>query len=309
MDGYRPDSTHQRMKGRKPLQPLLNIVDGKPFVNRAGPMTRFGRFLAAPFASAWHHRDLVIAILRRELRERFKGSVAGWVWAVFAPLLSLITYTVVFGGSTILPNNAAAHSSVDYGLFIFGGLIAYNFFSEMAYRAPSLLHEYAHYIKQTMFPAEMLAVISTLRATTYATIALVLMLLCQLVFAGSLHWTVALLPLWFLSFLAFLLGLTWLLSALGAFTRDTSYLMITITPLLMFATPVFFAQDSLSPTMKMVMYANILTGYIEIIRDLVVFGHLPNPLVCLWTVFLSGLMFWFGYWFFCNRRDGIADVI
>ena len=309
MDGYRPDSTHQRVKGREPLQPLLNIVDGKPFVNRVGPVARFGRFLAAPFASAWHHRDLVIAILRRELRERFKGSVAGWVWAVFAPLLSLITYTVVFGGSTILPNKAAAHSSVDYGLFIFGGLIAYNFFSEMAYRAPSLLHEYAHYIKQTMFPAEMLAVISTLRATTYATIALVLMLLCQFAFAGSLHWTVVLLPLWFLSFLAFLLGLTWFLSALGAFTRDTSYLMITITPLLMFATPVFFAQDSLSPTMYMVMYANILTGYIEIIRDLVVFGHLPNPLVCLWTLFLSGLTFWFGYWFFCNRRDGIADVI
>jgi lipopolysaccharide transport system permease protein len=309
MDGHGTGPSTRPPRKHKPLQPLLNIVDGKPVVERMGPLAGFLRFLAEPFTSAWRHRDLIIAILGRELRERFKGSAAGWVWAVVAPLLSLITYTAFFGGSIKLPNNATSNSSVDYGLFIFGGLIAYNFFSEMAYRAPSLLHEYSHYIKQTMFPAEMLAIISTLRATTYAAIALVLMLACQLVFTGSLHWTVLLLPLWFIPFLAFLIGLTWLLSAMGAFTRDTSYLMMTIAPLMMFATPVFFAQESLSPTMSLVLYANILTGYIEIIRDIVVFGQVPAPLVCLWTLFLSGLTFWFGYWFFCKRRDGIADVI
>jgi lipopolysaccharide transport system permease protein len=286
MDGHGTGPSTRPPRKHKPLQPLLNIVDGKPVVERMGPLAGFLRFLAEPFTSAWRHRDLIIA-----------------------PLLSLITYTAFFGGSIKLPNNATSNSSVDYGLFIFGGLIAYNFFSEMAYRAPSLLHEYSHYIKQTMFPAEMLAIISTLRATTYAAIALVLMLACQLVFTGSLHWTVLLLPLWFIPFLAFLIGLTWLLSAMGAFTRDTSYLMMTIAPLMMFATPVFFAQESLSPTMSLVLYANILTGYIEIIRDIVVFGQVPAPLVCLWTLFLSGLTFWFGYWFFCKRRDGIADVI
>ena len=37
----------------------------------------------------------------------------------------------------------------------------------MAFRAPMLLHEYAHFIKQTIFPSDMLAVISTLRAAAY----------------------------------------------------------------------------------------------------------------------------------------------
>ncbi len=274
-----------------------------------GLLAASARFFAAPFKSAWTHRDLIVAILRRELRERFRGSAAGWVWAVTAPLLSLITYTVAFGGSAKLPNNAVASSPIDYALFIFGGLIAFNFFSEMAYRAPSLLHEYSHYIKQTMFPAEMLAVISTLRAATYTGIAFVLMLACQLFFAGSLHWTVLLIPLWFIPFLAFLTGLTWMLSAMGAFTRDTSYLMMTVAPLLMFATPVFFSPDSLSPAMKIAMYANILTGFIEIVRDLVVFGRLPGLLITSWTLFLSVVTFWFGYWFFCKTRAGIADVI
>ena len=289
---------------------VMHIVDGKAVDPRAyNWLERVVNFLMRPFAESWHHRDLIAAILRRELRERFSGSMAGWVWAVVAPLISLVTYTIVFGGAVKLPNEAESSSAIDYALFVFGGLVAFNFFTEMAYRAPSLLHEYAHYIKQTMFPAEMLPVISTLRATTYATIGLALMLLCQLIFAGSLHWTVLLLPLWFIPFLAFLIGITWLLSAMGAFTRDTAYLMMTIAPVLMFATPVFFSHETLSPNMKLLMYANVLTGFIEIIRDLVVFGKIPNMVVVAWTVFVSMFAFWFGYWFFRRQQDAIADVI
>jgi lipopolysaccharide transport system permease protein len=96
---------------------------------------------------------------------------------------------------------------------------------------------------------------------------------------------------------------------MGAFTRDTAYLMLTIAPVLMFATPVFFLHEVLSPDIKLLMYANILTGFIEIIRDIVVFGRLPDIRVVAWTVFLSTLTFWFGYWFFRRQQDGIADVI
>ena len=135
------------------------------------------------------------------------------------------------------------------------------------------------------------------------------MLLCQLIFAGTLHWTVLLLPLWFIPVPRLPAGITWLLSAMGAFTRDTAYLMMTIAPVLMFATPVFFSHEALSPDMRLLMYANILTGFIEIIRDIVVFGQLPNILVVAWTVFLSALTFWLGYWFFRRQQDGITDVI
>jgi lipopolysaccharide transport system permease protein len=290
--------------------PLLHIVDGKTVVSaRRTIVARVGKFLGEPFVSAWHHRDLLLTILRRELSERFQGSAAGWVWAIVAPLLSLATYTVAFSGAVKLPSGNMSGSHFDYALFIFGGLIAFNFFSEMAYRAPSLLHEYAHFIKQTMFPAEMLPIISTLRATFYATIGLVLMLIAQLVLTGTLHLTVLLLPIWYVPFVAFLIGLTWTLSAMGAYTRDTAYLMMTVAPLLMFATPVFFSTDGFSHTLKLVFYVNILTSFVEVLRDIVVFGRLPNPLVCLWLLFLSAFTFYFGFWFFGKQRDGIADVI
>ena len=48
---------------------------------------------------------------------------------------------------------------------------------------------------------------------------------------------------------------------------------------------------------------------IETVRDLVVFGKLPNPLVCLWVLGVSAVTFWGGYWFFIRNRDDIADII
>jgi lipopolysaccharide transport system permease protein len=289
---------------------LLHVIDGESVIDGdLGAWAKVARFLRAPFASAYRHRDLIRVILKRELDERFKGSQAGWIWALTAPLLSLLIYTFAFGGSAVLPNKTAARTTYDYSLFVFGGLIAFNFFAEMAYRAPSLLQEYAHFIKQTLFPAEMLAVISTLRASAYAGIGVVLMLVAQLAFTHTLSWTVLLLPVWVIAFMAFLIGMTWFLSALGAFTRDVSYLMMTISPLLLFATPVFFSQEVLPHPMNLVIYANVLTGFVEIVRDLVFFGQLPGAAVTAWTLLVSVGMFWFGYWFFNRNRANIADVL
>lgn len=290
--------------------PILHVVDGELVVaERGGAAARLLAFLEEPGRLAWRHRDLIGAILRRELNERFKGSMAGWVWAVMAPLLSLATYTVAFSGVVKLPSQAATASQFDYALFIFGGLIAYSFFSEMAFRGPSLLHEYAHFIKQTMFPAEMLPIISTLRATAYVLIGLAVMIAAQIVLAGTIHWTILLLPLWLVPFLAFLVGMTWFLAALGAFTRDAAYLMMTVVPILMFATPVFWTTEGFPPDVRLLMYLNVLTGFIEIIRDITVLGSLPRLPVVLWTLGLSVVTFYAGYWFFRRQRDRIADVI
>lgn len=288
----------------------LHVVDGKTvsYVG-GGALRRALRFLAAPFVSSWHHRDLINTVLRRELYERFKGSMAGWVWALVAPLLSLATYTLVFAGAVNLPAQVEARSQFDYALFIFGGIIAFNLFTEMAYRAPSLMQEYSHFIKLTMFPPEMLPIISTLRATVYSSVGLALMLVAEVVLTGTFYWTSILLPLWLIPFVAFLIGLTWFFSAIGSFTRDVSYAMMTIAPLLMFATPVFFSSKGLPPPVDLLIYLNIMTGYIEIVRDLVFFGRLPNGLVCLWTFAMSAVTFWGGYWFFIRNRDGIADVL
>jgi lipopolysaccharide transport system permease protein len=155
----------------------------------------------------------------------------------------------------------------------------------------------------------MLAVISTLRATAYTLISMGVMLLFQLAVIGELPWTVLLLPLIFIPFMAFLIGMSWFLAAIGAFTRDAGYLMITIVPLFMFATPVFYPQSAIPAPFDFWIYGNALVGFVEILRDIVLAGKLPNMILYGWTLFISLFSFYFGYWFFDRYRNVIVDVL
>ena len=289
----------------------VSVLNGKiVVVEKIGLGERILRFVGKPLVRMVQHRDLIAAILRREVRERFKGSVAGWIWAIIAPLLAIAVDSFAFTTTLSLPvSDGTDGKQVSYSLFIFSGLIAFNFFSEMAFRAPMLLHEYAHYIKQTIFPSDMLPVISTLRATAYTLISGAVMLLFQLAMTGSLPWTVLLLPLIFIPFMAFLIGMSWFLAALGAFTRDAGYLMITIVPLFMFATPIFYSHTALPAPLNVLVYANALTGFVEVMRDVVLLGKLPNMIVYGYTLAISLFSFYFGYWFFDRYRNVIVDVL
>ena len=291
--------------------PSVKVVNGKQIVvENLGPIERLIGFVMKPFVRMLQHRDLIAAILRREVRERFKGSIAGWIWAIIAPLLMIAVYTFAFTTTLSLPvADGTDGKQVSYSLFIFSGLIVFSFFSEMAFRAPMLLHEYTHFIKQTIFPSDMLPVISTLRATAYTLISGAVMLLFQLALTGSLPWTVLLVPLIFIPFMAFLIGMSWFLAALGAFTRDAGYLMITIVPLFMFATPIFYSHTGLPAPYNFWIYANALTGFVEVMRDGVLFGKLPNMIVYGWTLLVSVFSFYFGYWFFDRYRNVIVDVL
>jgi lipopolysaccharide transport system permease protein len=290
--------------------PSVNVVNGKQIVvEELDPARRFVRFIVKPFVQTWHHRDLVQAILRRELRDRFKGSAAGWVWAVIAPLLAIAVYSFAFTTNLKLDLAVDVSPRVGYALFIFSGIVVFNFFSEMAFRAPMLLHEYASFLKQNIFPSDMLAVISTLRATLYTLISVVVMLVFELAVVRSLPWTVLLLPLVFIPLTAFLVGMSWFLCSIGAFTRDAGYLMITVVPLFMFATPIFYPQSSLPPPFDFWIYANALTGFVEVTRDIVLLAKLPDWRVYAWTLFTSVFTFYFGYWFFDRYRNVIVDVL
>ena len=290
--------------------PSVNVVNGKQIVvEELDPARRFVRFIVRPFAQTWHHRDLVQAILRRELRDRFKGSVAGWLWAVIAPLLAIAVYSFAFTTNVKLDLAVDVSPRVGYALFIFSGIVVLNFFSEMAFRAPMLLHEYASFLKQNIFPSDMLAVISTLRATLFTLISIVVMLLFQFAVVRSLPWTVLLLPLVFIPLTAFLIGMSWFLCSIGAFTRDAGYLMVTVVPLFMFGTPVFYSQSSLPPPFDFWIYANALTGYVEVTRDIVLLAKLPDWRVYAWSLFTSVFTFYFGYWVFDRYRNVIVDVL
>ena len=96
-----------------------------------------------------------------------------------------------------------------------------------------------------------------------------------------------LLPLVIVPLFLFLLGTTWFLMALGSFTRDVAHLMISIVPVFMFATPIFYSIDDVPPNLRIYLHLNPIGNYVEMIRDLLLFKRLPGLILYCATVLAS----------------------
>ncbi|WP_348626706.1 ABC transporter permease [Methylocella silvestris] len=248
-------------------------------------------------------------MVRRELAVRFRGSILGWLWAVFGPLVMLSAYTIIFSSAVGVPASAKNVGVGGYALSIFTGLIIFNLFSEIAYRSPGMLHEQAALIKKSIFPSETLAWTATIRGSVYALISVAVLILFKIGASFSLPWTILLTPLVAIPFFLSLLGISWFLMALGSFTRDVAHLMISIVPVFMFATPIFYSIDDVPPHLRLYVHLNPIGNNVEMMRDLLLFGRLPDALLYFGTVAGSLLVFYFGYRFFMQYKAVFVDVI
>jgi lipopolysaccharide transport system permease protein len=262
-----------------------------------------------PMTSAWRYRELMRAVLRRELADRFRGALFGWIWAVAGPLITLAIYTVTFTAALKLPVASAQGGRGNYALSTFVGLIVFSLCAELFYRGPLLLHERASYIKTSIFPSEMLAWTAVARALAYAGISVVVLLVFELGLTGTVPATVVLFPLVALPLTMFMLGVVWCLAALGAFTRDIAYLMVSFVPMLMIATPVFYRVADLPDDLRPLIYLNPLTVPIEMARAVLLGGSFPPALLCFGYAALGCVVFRGGYAVFMRYKGILADVI
>jgi len=262
-----------------------------------------------PIERAWHFRDLIRAILSRELASRFRGSAFGWIWAIASPLVMMTAYTIVFSGIIAISRTSTHQSFGSRALMIFSGMIIFNFVTELLYRGPGLLHEHSGFIKKSIFPTEALAWVAVLRASVYAAISLGVLLAFNLAITRHMPWTTLLVPLLVVPLLMLVLGTTWLLMALGAFTRDIMHLMATIVPLFMWITPVFYRFEDVPAKIRPWMHINIMGDYIDMFRDIVLIGIVPDLHMYGVCAAVSYLTFMLGYMFFIQYKSIIVDVI
>ena len=263
-------------------------------------------YLLAPL----RFRPVFRQFLRREIVGRYRGSMLGISWAFIHPLLMLGVYTFVFVEVFKARWPGVEQSGgLAFSQRIFAGLMVFSLFSEVIGRAPSLIIEQANLVKKVAFPLELLPFISIGTALFHFALSAMILLASVLVVDARLSATVFLLPLVVLPLIPLLLGLGWLLSALGVFVRDIGPIVGVSVNLLMFMSPVFYSASSLSPRWQFWMNLNPLTPVIENLR-LVVFNA-AQPHWGDWFVSLgvASSVALFGAWVFYKTRDGFADVL
>lgn len=281
-----------------------------PLANANKPTLLQNWLLYRLLCEIWPQRQLFLKLLKRDFAERYRGSYLGLFWSLLLPLLSLLVFTYFFGVIFKLRWGEQGNSSLtELALILFVGLALYNFFAECLSRAPGLILVHQNYVKNVIFPLQMLPAVMAISAllTLIATLSVILLL--QAVLGSGLGWTVLLLPLMVLPLLLFALGLSWFLAALGVYIRDIQQLVVPLVQLLMFMSPVFYPVSALPETVRHWFQLNPLALIIEQTRGIILFDQLPA-----WGAYLSclsmGLLVAFlgAYWFARTRR-GFADVL
>lgn len=263
-----------------------------------------------PLWVAWHqHRYLLWTSVRREIQQRYRGSLLGLLWSFVTPLLLLAVYTFVFSEVFQARWGGEQESKMDFALLLFAGLMVFQFFSEVIQRAPNLIISQPNYVKKVIFPLEILPIVVLISALYHWVMSLVIWLAAYAVFFGWPSWTSLLLPLVWLPFMLLLLGLSWFLAALGVYVRDVGQLIGVLITLLLFLSPIFYPVSALPEMLQPWMHWNPLTLMIEQTRQLLFYGALPDLSALLRYSLVATGVAWLGWGFFQATRRGFADVL
>lgn len=261
-------------------------------------------------ASCWRNRALILALTKREVDGRYRGSALGLTWSLFTPILLLVIYTFVF--SVVFNARWGVESSggkTDFALLLFVGLIVHGVFAECIIRAPGLITGNVNYVKKVVFPLEILPWVAFGAALFHACVSLVVLIVARLVLNQDLPWTAVLFPVVMVPLVLGSLGVSWFLSALGVYLRDIGQLVSMISTILLFMSPVFYPISALPEQFQGIMRINPLAFIIEESRNTLIFGKVPDFSHWLLLTAASAVVAWLGFLWFQKTRKGFADVI
>ena len=269
------------------------------------------RFVDALLAPLRQH-VLLGALCRRELASRYRDSFLGNFWMVITPLMMLGMYTFVFGvifRSRWTGMGSAGSGIASYAIVLFVGLLLHSLLVETMGRAPRLMLEDPNYVTKVVFPLEILAWANMLTALVHFAIGLGLLLIVMALLLPSMHITALWLPVIVAPYMLYLLGLGWLLSAVGVYMRDLGQFMTTVVGLLLFLSPVFYPRDKAPAGLGEILVFNPLTIPVEQARRVLFQGLRPE----LWTLFWYGVIglvvYAVGLAIFQVLRRGFSDVM
>jgi lipopolysaccharide transport system permease protein len=257
--------------------------------------------------------SLVSSLTYREIVGRYRGSAFGILWSLLTPLFMLSIYTFVFGVVmkakwSVPGGQVREHSTAEFAVILFSGLLVFQFFSEVVGAAPDRILSNVNYVKKVVFPIEILPVVSVGVALFHAGVSLLVLLLFS-AFVFGLPATLPLAPLVFAPFVLLTLGLAWFFAAVGVYLRDIGQIIGPVLTASMFLSPIFFPRTALPDWLQPWLIFHPLTIPVETFRNVVVFGVQPDWIALAVYTCVAALVAMLGYLFFQKTRRGFADVL
>jgi len=215
----------------------------------------------------WRYRDLVMLFVRRDFVSVYKQTILGPLWYLIQPLLTTITFTVIFGNIASLPTDGLPQF-----LFYMSGTVVWSYFAACLTKTSETFVQNANLFGKVYFPrlAVPVSILISNLITFAIQFALFLVFVLYFILRGTSiqpNWLwIALSPLLLLMMAGLGLGLGIIISSLTTKYRDLRFLVQFGVQLLMYATPVIYPASSIPERFQWIILANPMTPIIEAFR-------------------------------------------
>jgi lipopolysaccharide transport system permease protein len=255
------------------------------------------------FRELYQYRALLLSLVQRELKARYRGSVLGFFWTFLNPTLHMLVYALLF---SVYMRQSLKH----YTFFMFVGLLPWIWFSTSVGGGASAVSDRRDLMTKVRFPAQVLPATVVVTNLCNFLFSLPLMLGLGLFFGEWPTWHVIAFPFVVGIQLCFTLGLVYVISSLNVTFRDLQHIVSNLLTMWFFVTPVLYATTTIPEQYRTVaVLANpmaiLITSYQAIFYE----HRLPDfgPLLAL----LAGalVLLWVASLVFENRREEFAETI
>ncbi len=249
----------------------------------------------------YNYREMIVSLVRKDLRGRYKGSVLGFLWTFVNPLLQLIVYSIVF--------SIIVKMGIDnFSMFLFVALVPWIFFSSCITSGSTVILQQQDLVKKIFFPREVLPV-------AYVTSSFINMLFSFIVIFVAIIVTnhginpaaLLFLPLIMLIEYILALGFSFVASAITVYFRDLEHILNNLSMAWMYLTPILYTQEMVPEQYKPLFNLNPMTPIIIAYRDILFYKRIPSLNTLIGASITGVVSLILGFILFNKLKKGFAE--
>jgi lipopolysaccharide transport system permease protein len=258
--------------------------------------------------SIFEYRGLIANFIKRDISQKYVGSLLGLYWSVINPIITLVVYIVVFG--VFLKVRLPGDTNIwDFALYFAAGFLPWAAFQTSVMRAAGSIIDNKNYIKKVPFPIEIFPIYVTLSECVNLLISLVIFFVMYVILKGVPTIFILLLPLAIILQIMFTLSLAFFLSSGAVYFRDIPQMLGAIFMIWFWATPIAYTVNVIPAEFQWIVMLNPAYYMLEIYRDALFYGKIPDmnilaPFVLFSIVLLTGSI-----WFFKKTKRGFGELL
>ena len=261
-------------------------------------------------AELWEYRELLFFFVWRDVKVRYKQTALGATWAILQPLLTMLIFTIFFGGLAKVGSDG-----LPYPIFSYAGLLPWTFFAQGLGQAANSLVGASNLIKKVYFPRLIVPLASVLTGLVDFAVAFTVLIGLMVWYRVPPTMAVIWLPLFlFLAILAALGSGLWL-AALNVEYRDVRYVVPFFVQIWLFVTPVIYPTSRMTAKLAelglpvWLSGLNPMTGVVEGFRwALLGSGSKPGPILVA-SAAVNLVLLVSGAFYFRRMERTFADVV